>query len=174
MRRQWSQCEEPEQIAADRSEIDAVYEPHLTRGYWSRALNYLKEYLAPNNKILKFLFPRGRAPRWVESSIYAAATRKRMRVSVYVRGAAVYVCYGGEPESYPDVPVRKLHCQVCNGPITPKPGTGEQYVCAGTTKKKSECQKILRYAREHGISIAEAKRRREALRRERDGRSSDR
>jgi hypothetical protein len=44
--------------------------------------------------------------------------------------------------------------------IDPKPGTSEQYVCAGTKKKKSECQKVWRYAREHGVSIEQAKQRR--------------
>jgi hypothetical protein len=46
VRRQGSHHEDPEWIVADRSEIDAVETPHLSRGYWSRMLDYLKILLS--------------------------------------------------------------------------------------------------------------------------------
>jgi hypothetical protein len=49
---------------------------------------------------------------------------------------------------------------VCKKIIKPRPGTSKQYVHAGEGNKKSECQKTARYAREHRITIAEAKARR--------------
>ena len=159
MRRQRSHHEEPEWIVADRSEIDALEAPRFSRGYWSRILNFLK-ILTPE-KVVKVPFSSGTVPRGLESSIYAAAARKRMRVSVFVRGAVLYICDNSGPERTQSFPApHHTHCQVCNAVIDPKPGTSEQYVCAGTKKKKSECQKVWRYAREHGVSIERAKQRR--------------
>ncbi len=139
----------------DRSEIEAEETPHFSKGYWSRTLDYLK-ILTPE-QAMKLHFSSG-VPIGIESSIYSAATRKRLPVSVYVRGPAVYICNNPEPAikrvlSFP----RQIHCRVCHAQIDPRLGTGKQYVCAGTKKKKSECQKIWRYRREHGISIEEAK-----------------
>lgn len=154
MRRQGSHHEDPEWIVARRSDIDAVETPRFSRGYWSRTLEYLK-ILAPD-EVVMLPFPNG-VPNGLESSIYRAATRKRMRVSVYVRPAAVYICKNGPPDvfSLPRVLSRK-RCLVCGAPIYPKAGTGKQFVCAGTRKKKSECQKVLRCSREKGISIEQA------------------
>lgn len=158
MRRQRRHHEEPEWIAADRSEIDALEPQRFSRGYWSRILNFLK-ILTPE-KTVKVPFSSGTVPRGIESSIYAAATRKRMRVSVFVRGPVLYICDNSGPDTKQPLPVASpTHCRVCRAVIDPKPGTSEQYVCAGTKKKKSECQKTWRYAREHGISIEQAKRR---------------
>lgn len=123
-------------------------------------LNFLK--ILPPEKALKLLFPNGRMPRGVESSIYAAATRKRMRVRVYVRDPAVYICDNSDPERRWNLVSFKARCQVCKAAIEHKPGAGKQYVCAGTKKKKSECQKIWRYSREHGIPVEQAIRRRNA------------
>jgi hypothetical protein len=53
-----------------------------------------------------------------------------------------------------------IRCEVCKTLINPLPGTSKQYVCAGKGNQKSECQKTRRYAREHGITIAEAAARR--------------
>jgi hypothetical protein len=174
VRRQGSHHEDPEWIVTDRSEIDAAGTPHFSRGYWSRTLNFLR-LLAPE-ETLKLPFPNGILPRGIKSSIYAAAIRERMRVSVYVRPAAVYICKSGDPDTNlkPPIPFQN-HCLVCGALIDPKPGAGKQYVCAGTKKKKSECQKVWRYAREHGISIEQAKQRRTAqmrngMRRRRVGR----
>lgn len=159
VRRQGSPNEEPEWVVAERSEIHALETPRFSRGYWSRMLNFLK-ILTPE-KVVKVPFSSGTVPRGIESSIYAAATRKRMRVSVFVRGAALYICDNSGTEgtqSFPAPP--HTRCPVCNAVIDPKPGTSEQYVCAGTKKKKSECQKVWRYAREQGVSVGQAKRER--------------
>jgi hypothetical protein len=52
-------------------------------------------------------------------------------------------------------------CEVCGKPIVrARFGGSRQVVHAGKGNKKSECQKVLRYARANGISIAEAKERR--------------
>ena len=165
MRRQGSRHEDPEWTVADRSAIESAGTPHFSRGYWGRTLNYLK--LLPADKAVKIPFPGG-VPRGVESSICSAAERKRMRVSVFVRPAAVYICRSGRParDLTPSNPSQN-HCQVCGALIDPKPGAGKQYVCAGTRKKKSECQKDLRYSREHGIPVEQARQRRMAQKRER-------
>ena len=147
-------------IAVNRSEIDAAETPRLSRCFWTRTLDYLK-LLAPEQAV-KLLFPNG-VPNGVESSIYGAASRKRMRVSVYMRGAAVYICNNSPIETNLNLTAPSTkHCPVCGAPIQPKPGTGSQFVCAGTRKKKSECQKVLRYSREHGVSIEEARQLRNA------------
>jgi len=162
VKRQSSQNEDPEQIGVDPSEIDAVEPartPHFTKGYWDRTLNHLNILDSP--KVLKLLFHRKRVPRGIESSIHKAAARAGRRVSVYVRGAAVYICDRDKGESSRSQPTRAdIKCEVCGLPISPKPGTSKQYVHAGTKHKKSKCQKVLRYAREHGISVDEAKQRR--------------
>ena len=146
---------------ADRSEIGASEAFRFSRGYWSRILNFLK-ILGPD-KVVKLTFHSGRVPHGVESSIYAAAGRKRMRVSAFVRGAVLYISDNSFPESKHNTPVAlPIRCEVCSGVIDPKPGTSEQYVCAGTKRKKSECQKVRRYAREHGVSIEQAKQMRSA------------
>jgi hypothetical protein len=86
-----------------------------------------------------------------------------MRVSVFVRPTAVYICKSGPRDIFlPTKAHSRNQCLVCGAPIYPKPGTGKQFVCAGTKKKKSECQKVLRYSREHGISIERARQLRNA------------
>jgi len=60
----------------------------------------------------------------------------------------------------PNPDPRKIRCEVCEKVIDRAGGTARQYVHAGEDNKKSECQKTARYAREHGITIAEAKERR--------------
>ncbi len=162
MRRQESHHEYPEYSVVHQSEIEAAAVPHFSRGYWSRTLKFLK--LLDSGQALRLDFSSGMVPRGTKSSIYAAAARERIRVSVHLRQAAVYICRA-EPEAGRRLPIRlKHHCVVCGGPIDAKPGAGKQYVCSGTGQKKSECQKTLRLSRERGISINEAKRRRQAWR----------
>ena len=77
-----------------------------------------------------------------------------------MRGSAVYIRDRERRESTRRNPTpSEIYCAVCKKAIAPQPGTGKQFVCAGTKKKKSECQKKWRYAQEHGISIEEAKQR---------------
>ena len=171
MGRQESHHKDPEWIVAHRSEIDAVEAPRFSRGYWSSTLEFLKE-LAPEQAV-KLLF-HGGVPYAVESSIYKAAMRKRMQVSVYVRRTAVYICNNSSERKAKHPIFINRCCPVCSQLIHRKPGSGKQVVCAGTRKKKSECQKVLRYSREHGISIPEAKQRREDLRRKREARNGTR
>lgn len=118
-------------------------------------LDYLN-ILHPEQAV-KVPFPHG-VPHGVESSIYRAATRKRMRVSVYIRSSAVYVCRTAPCE--PATASPRKYCVVCGAILNSKPGTGKQFVCAGSRKKKSECQKVWRYAREHRMSVEDAMQRR--------------
>ena len=170
MRHHSTQGEDPEQIGVDPSELGAVnaaHAPNFTKGYWDRTLNHLA-ILRP--KDLKLLFRRRRVPRGIESSIHKAAARAGRRVSVYVRGPAVYIRDRAERQSTrpaPEASHAENRCAVCKKLITPKPGAGKQYVCSGTKKKKSECQKTWRYKQENGVSIEEAKQHR---RRRRHGR----
>ena len=107
------------------------------------------------------VFRSGQAPRGVRSSIHTAAARAGLRVSVKVSGAVVYLWKVGTRVSTATPSSRPaIMCEVCGKPIPPLPGTSKQFVHGGVEGRKSECQKTRRYAREHGISIAEAKERR--------------
>ena len=87
-----------------------------------------------------------------------AAARSGVRVGVKVNGAVVYIWNEGTRESAPTrLPRSPIKCEVCGKLIAPHLGTSKQYVCAGEKGRKTECQKIRRYAREHGISIGEAR-----------------
>jgi hypothetical protein len=91
-----------------------------------------------------------------------AAARSGVRVGVKVTGAVVYLWKVGTRVSTATPSSRPaIKCEVCGKPIPPVPGTSKQFVCGGVEGRKSECQKIRRYFREHGISIVEAKARRQ-------------
>jgi hypothetical protein len=91
-----------------------------------------------------------------------AAARAGLRVSVKVSGAVVYMWKVGTREVTDTALSRPaIKCKVCGKLIPPLPGTSKQFVCSGVEGQKSECQKTRRYAREHGISIIEAKARRQ-------------
>jgi hypothetical protein len=139
-----------------------VAEPQFSKGYWIRTLNYLRRL--ESDRAVKLPFRSGGVPRGVEKSIYAAASRKGMDVSVFVRGAVVYIC--DNSASGAEKPTSQIRCHVCDRVIDVKSGVGKQYVCAGF-KKKTECQKTWRYSREQGISLEEAKQRREETARRR-------
>ena len=103
------------------------------------------------------VFRSSQAPRGVRSSIHTAAARAGLRVSVKVSGAVVYLWKVGTRASTATPSSRPaIMCEVCGKPIPPLPGTSKQFVCGGVEGRKSRCQKIRRYAREHGISISEA------------------
>ena len=155
MKRAESQYAEPEPVAVERSEIDAVEVSQFSKGYWSRTLNFLR--LLPSSQAVKVPFRPGKIPRGVEKSIYAAAARKGLKVSVYVRDAAVYICGSDQERTSLAERAPEIRCRVCNAVIENIRGGPPQYVCAGF-KRKTECQKTWRYAREHGVSVEEARR----------------
>lgn len=104
------------------------------------------------------VFRSSQAPRGVRTSIHAAAARAGLRVSVKVSGTVVYLWKVGTRPSTATPPSRPaIKCEVCGKLIDPVPGTSKQFVCGGVEGRKSRCQKIRRYAREHGISIEEAR-----------------
>lgn len=155
MKHQSRQESEPERSVADRSEVHAVQAPHITKGYWDSSIRHL--HLLSPNQVLKFFFHSGQAPNGVRSSIHTAAARAGIRVSVEVRGAVVYMWKTGTRVSTATPSSRPaINCEVCGKPIHSRPGTSKQLVCGGVEGRKSRCQKIRRYAREHGISISEA------------------
>lgn len=135
--------------------MSAVQAPHITKGYWDSSVRHLM--LLRPDQVSMLVFRSGQAPRGVRSSIHTAAARAGLRVSVKVSGAVVYLWKVGTrvttatPSSRP-----AIMCEVCGKPIPPLPGTSKQFVCGGVGGRKSRCQKIRRYAREHGISISEA------------------
>lgn len=144
----------------DESEIDAVPQKRLSKGYWTSTVEHA-DLLAPH-KALRLFFRTGRLPRGVEASIHTAAAEAGLPVSVHVRGAIVYIRKLGERarrkepatvESSPQEP-----CKVCDKKITRGPGVYKQFVCSGEGREKSECQKIWRYAKAHPeITLEEAK-----------------
>ncbi len=155
MKRQSSYDSEPERSVVDRSEIQAVHTPRITKGYWDSSVRHL--HLLRPDQALKLLFHNGQAPLGVRSSIHMAAARAGLRVSVKVSGALVYMWKVGTRDVTDTALSRPaIKCRVCGKLIPPLPGTSKQFVCAGVEGRKSRCQKIRRYAREHGISISEA------------------
>jgi hypothetical protein len=152
---------EPERSVVDRSEIEAVQSSRIAKGYWDSTVRHL--LLLGPDQALKLAFKSGQAPHGIRSSIHMAAARSGVRVGVKVSGAVVYIWRAGARERAAAHVSRPLiKCEVCGKLITPRLGVSKQYVCAGKEGQKSECQKTRRYAREHGISIAEAIARRQA------------
>ncbi len=146
---------EPERSVVDLSEIEAVNEPRITKGYWDSAVRHL--LLLSSGQALKLMFHDGQAPSGIRSSIHSAAARAGVRVGVKVRGAIVYMWkVGTRPVARPAPPRPPIRCEVCGKPINRRLGTSRQFVCAGNNGQKSRCQKVWRYAREHDVPISEA------------------
>ena len=153
MKHQSRHKSEPDRVAGDRSELHAVHEPHITKGYWDSSIRHL-QLLGPN-QLLKFFFYSDQAALRVRSSIHSAAARAGVRVSVKVRGAVVLVWKTGTRDSTATyLPRPAIACEVCKEALVPRPGTTKQFVCGGKGNQKSKCQKVRRCAR--GISIEEA------------------
>ena len=140
-----------------RSEIPAARPLHLDKGHWDSVVNRLGE--ATKDEALELFLSGGRSPNGIKSSLHKAASRAGKRVAILIRGSKAYVWITGDRDPKGSHPSREpLQCLVCGKPIIrPKFGGSKQSVHAGKGNKKSECQKILRYAREHGITVAEAK-----------------
>lgn len=146
---------EPERSVVDLSEIEAVHEPRIAKGYWDSAVRHLS--LLNSGQALKFMFNNGQVPSGIRSSIYSAATRANVRVGVKVSGSIVYMWkVGTRQASSAAAPRPPIRCKVCGKPINRRPGASRQCVCAGDNGQKSKCQKTWRYAREHGVPISEA------------------
>ena len=83
-----------------------------------------------------------------------------MRVSVFVRGAVVYISDNSGPESKQNLPAPSpTHCQVCNALIDPKPGIFDpepnemlQRVGLGTR----DVLKTVAALRERGVTFVES------------------
>lgn len=149
---------EPERSVVDLSETEAVSEQRITKGYWDSAVRHL--FLLSPGQALKFMFHNGHVPSGIRSSIRSAAVRAGLRVSVKVNGSVVYLWKVGTRPSIASSSSRPpIHCEVCGKPISRLPGTSKQFVCSGGEERKSECQKVWRYAREHGVTVEEAKQR---------------
>ncbi len=156
MRRQSKQGSEPEEFIILRSEMKADSAPRISKGYWDSSVRHL--LLLRPDQVLMLVFQSNQAPRGARSSIHTAAARAGLRVSVKVSGAVVYLWkVGTRPSTATPSSRPAIKCEVCGRLIPPVPGTTRQFVCAGTEGRKSRCQKIRRSAREHGISIDEAK-----------------
>jgi hypothetical protein len=152
---------EPYRDVVDESEIDAIPQKRLSKGYWASAVEHAD--LLPPHKALRLFFQAGRLPRGVEASIHSAAAEAGIPVSVHVRGAIVYVRKTGErtkrraPVTVENTTAEE-RCKVCNKSVAKKPGVYKQVVCSGNGKEKSDCQKIWRYKQAHpGMTVEEAK-----------------
>jgi hypothetical protein len=144
-----------------RAQIPAARPLHLDKGHWDSVVNSLNE--APKDEVMELFLAGGRAPHSIKSSVHRAALRAGKRVAILIRDLKVYAWITGDRDPKRSSPSREaLTCPACDKPITrPKHGGTRQVVHAGEGNKKSECQKTARYAREHGITIAEAKERRQ-------------
>ena len=156
MKRQLKQGSDPEEFIILRSEMKADSAPRISKGYWDSSVRHL--LLLRPDQVLMLVFRSSQSPRGVRSSVHTAAARVGLRVSVRVSGSVVYLWkVGTRPSTATSSPRPAIQCEVCGKLIPPVPGTTKQFVCAGVEGRKSRCQKIRRYAREHGISIEEAK-----------------
>ena len=68
---------EPDRKVVDESEIDAVPQKRLSKGYWASTVEHA-DLLSPH-KVLRLLFHTGRVPRGVEASIHTAAAKPAFR-----------------------------------------------------------------------------------------------
>ena len=103
------------------------------------------------------MFDDGQVPSGIRSSIHSAAARAGVRVGVKVTGSIVYMWkIGTRQASSRKAPCPPIKCEVCGKLINRRTGTSRQFVCAGNDGQQSQCQKVWRYAREHGVPISEA------------------
>lgn len=139
-----------------RAQIPAARPLHLDKGHWDSVVHRLGK--AAKDETLELFFSGGRSPSSIKSSLHKAAVRAGKRVAILIRDSKAYAWITGDRDPKGSPPSREpLQCKVCGDPIIrPKFGGSRQSVHAGEGNKKSECQKTWRYAREHGITVAEA------------------
>jgi hypothetical protein len=150
---------EPKARVIKRSQIPAARPLNLNKGYWDSVIRRAAEI--GKDQALELFFSGGRSPISLKSSIHRAAARMGKRLAILIRGAKAYVWITGDQAPTRSNPSREpLKCLVCGKPIVrPKFGGGRQIVHASKGNKKSECQKVRRYAKAHDVSIAVAKER---------------
>ncbi len=140
----------------DRSAIPAARALNVEKGYWDSKIQHM--VLLEGAEAMQVSSPGYECISSMRSAIHAAAARAGLRVHVEIRGLCIYAWIVGERDEGRTHPPRApIHCEVCGREIVrPNTGGSKQFVCGGTGRQKSDCQKVRRYSRKHGISIAEA------------------
>lgn len=153
---QLARVPEPEGCAVLRSEIPPPAPPDVDKGYWDAVVRRLG--LLHEDEALRISFPGDEVTSSMKSSLFTAAGRAGRRVTILVRGACLYAWISGEREPKRYLPPRpSFPCEVCGRDIIPpKSGASRQYVCGLVAGRASRCQGVRRYAREKGVTIAEA------------------
>ncbi len=139
-----------------RSEIPPPCPPNVDKGYWDAVVCRLA--LLHEDEALRISFPGDQITSSMKSSLFTAAARAGWRVKILVRGACLYAWLNGKRDRKRYLPTRpSFPCEVCGREIVPpKSGASRQYVCGFEAGRASRCQRVRRYAREKGMTIAEA------------------
>jgi hypothetical protein len=147
---------EPEREVVLQSEIPPPKPISLPKRFWDSVVRHLA--LLDSREALKLTTPEGDSTMSMKSSIATAAARAGVRVKIVIRGAQLHVWQVGvRPRKRYRPPRAPFPCAVCQKPVIPhRSGAGNQKVCSGPGRRKSECQNILRCARVNGITIPEA------------------
>lgn len=147
---------EPKRRVLKQSEIPTKVPLQPPKGYWDSVLRHL-ELLGPDDA-LEITLRDEQDTASMKSSLWSAARRHGVRLRTLTRKEKMYVWI-----AHRDCPTEArqrrtpIECEVCRRTIIPpRTGASRQFVCAGIGNRKSRCQKIRRYAREHDISIEEA------------------
>ena len=162
---------EPKQRVVKRSEIPASAPLNVQKGFWEAVIQRL--ILLRTDEALEISIGANQSIASVRSAIHAAADRLGIRITSEIRGLRLYVWAVGEPRVAKRQSRKPVTCKVCGKAIIrPPTGGSRQFVCAGSGNRKSECQKLWRFARDHGLSVPEAIERQRVVRNQ--GRARDR
>ena len=140
-------------------EIPAENRESFSKGYWDRVVNRLA-YLEADDA-LELAFSPDESITSMKSSIHTAAKRAGVRLRVVIREPRIFAWIPGKrPVIIRRAKRAPVLCEVCGEEIDrPEVGASKQFVCAGKGNKKSQCQKVRRYAFAHGLPISEAAKR---------------
>jgi len=158
---------EPERRVIPRSDVPPPDRMNLAKGYWDSVVRHL--LLLGRDEVMAIDMPPGHAYSG-RTSLNGAAAKAGVRVSIVFRGDVLYAWSTGRRMPSPKaVPPRKpIRCRVCDRTvIRPRTGGSVQYYCGPEGGKRSVCLYLAKFARDTGISIAEAKLRSPRWQRER-------
>jgi hypothetical protein len=143
----------------DIPEADAKGMP---KGFWDSVVRRLR--LLHPGEALHLPISDWRA-LGVRSSVCVAGAKEGLRITTVYRPDGVYLWISGRRVPRGARPKRKPYpCVVCGSTVEPGWTGNAGMYCRGRHGVQSACKRIAEYARYHGVTIAEAMRRREERR----------
>lgn len=139
-----------------RSDIPPPCPPNVDKGYWDAVVRRLA--LLTEDEALRLSFPGDQITSSMKSSLFTAAGRAGRRVKILVRGACLHAWINGERDQKRyRAPRPSFVCEVCGRMIKPpRSGASVQFVCGRVAGRASRCQRVRRYAKQHGVTVREA------------------